>query len=125
MKTDLSLPDKCPICNGTIISKAQKSHCLNEFEVDRQAYYHFWQERHNWFPRHFGLRIPECVLLMAIFIHNKWFIFNEKDFNIIYNSRDHSPDHSSLSKIAIKEFDACSFEEAYIILKKCSILYNI
>jgi len=117
---NLSLPDKCPICNGAIISyTTRESHCSNEFVIDR--YYHFWQERFHNFPHHFGLRIPECILLMAIFINNKWFIFNEKDFGAIYKSRD----YSLLSKVAIKEFEACSFEEAYIVLKKCAILYNI
>lgn len=118
---NLSLPDKCPICNGAIISTSFESHCSNIFDINDHYHYHFWQERFNDFPHHFGLRIPECILLMAIIINNKWFIFNEKDFGAIYNSRD----YSLLSKVAIKEFEACSFEEAYIVLKKCAILYNI
>lgn len=119
---NLSIPDKCPICNGATISNAiRESHCSNEFVINVNRYYHFWQERFNDFPHHFGLRIPECILLMAIFIHNKWFIFTENDFNVIYNSQDDSL--LSLSKVAIKEFEACSFEEVYIVLKKCSMLY--
>lgn len=117
---NLSLPDKCPICNSAIISSTtRESHCSNEFVFNMGRYYHFWQERFHDYPHHFGLRIPECILLMAIFINNKWFIFNEKDFEAIYNSRD----YSLLSKVAIKEFEVSSFEEAYIVLK--NVLYFI
>jgi len=119
---NLSLPDKCPICNETIISTSFESHCSNIFYTDGGSlYYHFWQEKFEDFPHHIGLRIPEYILLMAIIFNDKWFIFNQEDFNTIYNSQD----YSLLSEVAIKEFEACSFEEAYIVLKKCAILYNI
>ena len=87
MKADLSLPDKCPICNGTIVGTTWHFHCSNEHQINFGTYFHFWQDKYldRFICPYFGLRIPECLLLIAIFINDKWFIFNEKDFRAIYN----------------------------------------
>lgn len=109
--------ENCPICNEKLIIYDNNIHCPNIYNT----YLHFWEESFRAEPdyKYIGMRIlgtNSVFGFVIICFNNESYLLSEREFQTNRNSR------TTMKKIAKLEFQNLSLEEAYIKLKKASMV---
>jgi len=106
---------ECPICNTKIPNYFDVYHCPKLFG---NGYAHFWKEDfvNESNSTYLGMRIPGLIKFVIICFNKKYYLLEE------YKYAKERDSIKQFEKNAIQTFDNTSIKEAFLKLKKISMI---